>query len=133
MTSRILQYAYKYTGKMNYSYAHGTRVRTRVLLEQREMVDHFPLTRVYSRYYRYISSIRTYSNRPAFDVLTTYVRSWYSSTYSSTPGTTGISRVRTRILEYGTYSSTLDVLECALKYAPVALRLAAGKNMSSII
>ena len=40
------------------------------------------------------------------------------------------------VLEYsntGTYSSTLDVLEYVLKYAPVALGLAAGKNISSII
>ena len=64
---------------------------------------------------------------------TYYVRTLMVLEYVLAPGTTGISRVRTRILEYGTYSSTLDVLECALKYAPVALRLAAGKNMSSII
>ena len=74
----------------------------------------------------------------------TYVRTTY--VHSST---TDYTRVRTYVrtytrvpvyleyvLEYsntGTYSSTLDVLEYVLKYAPVAQRLAAGKKMSSII
>ena len=50
-------------------------------------------------------------------------------------GTTGISSTYSNI-EYsntGTYSSTLDVLEYVLKYAPVALRLSAGKKICSII